>query len=115
MRPVVINVYGDKHKKGEPDQHRICFPGGEIHIERTSNDEYWAHIYINTFARHEHVNGTFTEGHLASKIGKVVGSRIDFDFDERCRARENQVVHVLGLGHNRLCCDIFTGLGNSQA
>ena len=82
MKPVVINVFGDKRKKPEPEQHRICFPGGEIHVDRTSDDEYWAHIYINTFARQKHDNGAFKETHLASKIGKVVGSRIDFDLDE---------------------------------
>lgn len=85
MKPVVIEVFGDKHNKREPEQHRICFPGGEIHIDRTSDNEYWAHIYINTACRHEHVNGDFKATHLASKIGVVVGSRIDYDYEEYVR------------------------------
>ena len=88
MKPVVIEVFGDKHTKMEPEQHRICFPGGEIHVDRTTSGEYWAHIYINTASRHEHVNGAFNETHMASKTGAVIGSRIDFDHDEYVRRAE---------------------------
>jgi len=82
MKPVIINVFGDKRKKKEPEQHRICFPGGEIHVDRTTDGEYWAHIYVNTAARHKHINGDFKDSVLASKQGTIVSSRIDFDHDE---------------------------------
>ena len=85
MKPVVIQVFGDKTKKLEPEHHRIEFPGGSISVDRTTTGEYWAHIYVNTASRHEHVNGEYGHSHLASKIGAVVGSRIDFDHEEYVR------------------------------
>ncbi len=77
MKPVVIEVFGDKHTKPEPEQHRISFPGGEISVERTSDGEYWAHIHVNT-----HYSEEPNLTHVTSKRGKIVHSRVDFDFPE---------------------------------
>lgn len=85
MKPVVIKVFGDKTKKIEPESHRIIFPGGCISVERTTTGEYWAHIALNTKDRHEYQNGDFTETHRSSKLGRIVDSRIDYDFDEYSR------------------------------
>ena len=40
-------VEGDKFTRKEPNLHVISFPGGYLELSRTSNDEYWAHIYVN--------------------------------------------------------------------
>lgn len=88
MKPVVVQVFGDKGEKLEPEEHRIHFPGGCIAVARTSDGEYWAHISVNTPAEHKHHNGDFTEGHTISKTGQVVGSRIDFDHDEYTRRHD---------------------------
>jgi len=88
MKPVVINVFGDKSKKLEPEEHRIHFPGGCISVARTTTGEYWAHISVNTPAEHEHHNGDFTEGHTISKTGRVTRSRIDFDHSEYIRRHD---------------------------
>ena len=77
MKPVVIKVFGDKSKKLEPEHHRIEFPGGSIAVDRTTDGEYWAHIAINRPERAE-----YPETHIGSKVGQVVGSRIDFDYGE---------------------------------
>lgn len=44
-----ITLKGDAKKYGaEPDTLRVRFPGGEFEIVRTSDDDYWAHIYVNS-------------------------------------------------------------------
>jgi hypothetical protein len=44
---LVFNIKGDKKSKAEPIQHTIAFPGGHIGVVRTTNNEYWAHIWVN--------------------------------------------------------------------
>lgn len=80
MKPVVIRVFGDKTKKLEPEHHRIEFPGGSISVDRTTKGEYWAHIQINRPGRAD-----YPETHIGSKIGEVVDSRIDYDYEEYAR------------------------------
>ena len=80
MKPVVIQVFGDKSKKLEPEHHRIEFPGGSIAVDRTPDGEYWAHIAINRPERAE-----YQETHIGSSTGRVVDSRIDYDYDEYAR------------------------------
>ena len=41
-----IILKGDKNNP-ESSEHNILFEGGSISICRTSNNEYWAHIYVN--------------------------------------------------------------------
>lgn len=41
-----IILKGDK-KNPESAEHNILFEGGSISVCRTSNGEYWAHIYVN--------------------------------------------------------------------
>jgi len=42
-----VLVEGNKNVRPEPSEHMIEFPGGSIAVMRTSNDEYWAHIWVN--------------------------------------------------------------------
>ena len=74
----VIELKGNPNKP-ESAEHIIIFPGGSISVCRTSNDEYWAHIEVNTS---EIIEGTIRH----SKIGTIVSSRLDYDnppFDTR--------------------------------
>ena len=80
MKPVVIQVFGEKSRKLEPEHHRIEFPGGSIAVDRTSDGEYWAHIAINRPERAE-----YHETHIGAGLGQVVDSRIDYDYDEYAR------------------------------
>ena len=43
----VFIIEGDKFKKPEPIHHTIIFPGGHIGVVRTTDNEYWANIYVN--------------------------------------------------------------------
>ena len=73
MNTKVFYVYGNKLTKREPADHRIDFPGGDIAITRTSDDEYWVHISVN---RGQVVKDA---GSYLSKPGQIVGSRIDYE------------------------------------
>ncbi len=94
MKPVVIQVFGDKSRKLEPEHHRIEFPGGYISVDRTTEGDYWAHIAVVTEIDETH------QGLADSKIGQVVTSRIDFNYDEymrRHRAGEPVIPDIPGM------------------
>jgi len=95
MKPVVIQVFGDKSKKLEPEHHRIEFPGGSIAVDRTQDGEYWAHIAINRPERAD-----YPETHIGSKIGRVVSSRIDYDYDEYTRRSKCGEPTIPSLDHD---------------
>jgi hypothetical protein len=51
-----IKSYGDavlgvelegNPKKPEPDHFRVYFPGGDVDITRTTDNEYWIHVHVN--------------------------------------------------------------------
>lgn len=65
-----VLVEGNKHKRLEPSEHIIEFPGGSIGVTRTSDDTYWAHITVN----HGQV---LEESHSNSKAGEFFDSRVD--------------------------------------
>ncbi len=79
MEPVVVQVFGDKARKLEPEHHRMEFPGGAVYVDRTADGNYWVHVSIAT--EDDLVIGT----HMGQTRGKVVGSRIDFDPAEYLR------------------------------
>lgn len=66
----VFIIKGDKHKKPEPVHHTIIFPGGHICVVRTTDNNYWAHIKVNT----EVTDDDTIEG---SKKGKILKIRMD--------------------------------------
>lgn len=71
--PKRILLLGDKHRRPEPAQHAIEFPGGAIELSRTTEGLYWAHILINRDWGLEDMSG------YRNRIGRAVGSRIDFN------------------------------------
>jgi len=67
-----VLVEGNKHARPEPSEHIIEFPGGSISVTRTSDDQYWAHIWVN--------NGQVLDDvHVLSKPGNITSGRIDRD------------------------------------
>ena len=34
-------------RKPEPDYFRVTFPGGDVDITRTTDNEYWIHVRVN--------------------------------------------------------------------
>jgi hypothetical protein len=66
----VMELKGD-HGVPESAQYIIIFPGGSIEVSRTSNDEYWVHIEINT-------GEILPETVRASKKGQIIDSRLDY-------------------------------------
>lgn len=43
-----IRLYGDPQRQIEPPSVRIAFPGGEVSVERTSTNDYWVHVRVNS-------------------------------------------------------------------
>lgn len=41
-----VKLLGDK-KKPEDIHFRVVFPGGDVDIVRTNNDDYWIHIRVD--------------------------------------------------------------------
>lgn len=41
-----IELKGDP-RNPEPDHARIAFPGGDVDVTRTTDNEYWVHISVN--------------------------------------------------------------------
>ena len=74
MNSKVFSIFGDKHKKREPSEHIMNFPGGHISIVRTSNNEYWAHIWVNQ-------GQVLSDVSYMSKSGEIVESRLDYSID----------------------------------
>lgn len=68
----IIELKGNP-KNPESAEHIIIFPGGSISVCRTSNNEYWAHMEVNT---DEVIPDTVRQ----SKPGRVVDTRIDRTF-----------------------------------
>lgn len=43
-----VVIGGDPRYGAEPTHFRVRFPGGELELCRTPDDEYWVHVYVNT-------------------------------------------------------------------
>lgn len=65
----IIELKGNP-KNPESAEHIIIFPGGSISVTRTTDNQYWAHITVNT----EKVDGA---GIVDSMKGKIEVIRID--------------------------------------
>jgi len=68
----VFIIKGDKKTKAEPIHHTIIFPGGHIGVVRTTDDNYWAHTYVNTDK-----NGHLLDTTEQSRSGKITKIRFD--------------------------------------
>lgn len=69
----LISLLGDKNLKIEDCEHIINFPGGFISVSRTSKNDYWVHVGINTELLED-------VPHLA-KIGEIDKVTACFPFD----------------------------------
>ena len=69
---------GDKSKP-EPHTGVILFPGGHVEVSRGSDNNYWAHISIK-----DHRGD-------CQKIGKIVESRIDYNYETSLKMNKNVV------------------------
>jgi hypothetical protein len=65
-----IELKGDV-KNPESAEHIIVFPGGSISVCRTSDNQYWAHISVNS---DKAINGAGTR---SSKTGVIEVIRVD--------------------------------------
>lgn len=64
-----VHLEGDPKKHREPGEVWIHFPGGSIGVSRTTDNEYWAHMTVNSAK--EVSNG------YAKEIGQATDQRID--------------------------------------
>ena len=87
MKPVIKNIYGDK-KNPEPEHHEFLFRGGNVNVQRTSNNEYWVHIEV---VRPENV---MVDAHSLSKAGRITEGRMDFAREEAGVKRIPDVEHT---------------------
>jgi hypothetical protein len=80
-----IRLYGDPRIRPEPETVRVCFPGGDVDIVRTSDGEYWVHVRVDSEqdVREE----------SAEYVGQVVDARLDI------RGKHTQDADVGDLGH----------------
>lgn len=94
MKRLTVENFGDKvqgvHLKGdrrnpEPESFRVVFPGGDVDVVRTSDDEYWVHVRVNrpedcVVEEMDRVPGRLVDGRL--DISDRHSSEVDAgDFD----------------------------------
>jgi hypothetical protein len=41
-----VTLKGDR-RHPEPESFRVKFPGGDVDVTRTTDDEYWIHVRVN--------------------------------------------------------------------
>lgn len=58
-------------KNPEPEIFRVAFPGGDVDVTRTTNNEYWVHIRVNTERD--------IVGNDDLVVGKLVDARLDIE------------------------------------
>lgn len=68
-----VILRGDR-RDPEPLHFRVRFPGGEFEITRTTDDDYWIHVYVNT------------EGREGWNAAAVLGQMTEIRFDEMAEA-----------------------------
>lgn len=56
-------------QKPEPIYFRVMFPGGDVDIVRTTDDEYWIHIHVN--------NNNSTSYDPMEPEARIVDARLD--------------------------------------
>jgi len=71
----VFKIFGNKHKKAEPEEHRFEFPGGYIGVCRTTDGEYWAHLGIWDPNKQQD-----DDMHLAGANAVIVDARLDYPY-----------------------------------
>ena len=84
MKKIVMT--GNKENLEKPESI-IEFPGGSISVCRTSNNEYWAHIEVNT----KQVLDSIRE----SKIGEI--KKIRYETEQVCQTIDIKTNHFAVL------------------
>ena len=64
-----VKLFGDRTDP-EPESFRVAFPGGDVDVVRTTDDQYWIHIRVNTPER----DMTPT---IPTVMGQIVDARLD--------------------------------------
>jgi hypothetical protein len=64
-----VKLEGDK-RRPEPIHFRVCFPGGDVDVVRTTDGQYWVHIRVD----HEQ-GGMFIKGE--DQEARIVDARLD--------------------------------------
>lgn len=64
-----VRLEGDR-RNPEPESFRVTFPGGEVDVTRTSDDDYWVHLRV-----YENEDAVLTDGERVP--GQVVDARLD--------------------------------------
>lgn len=63
-----VKLKGNR-KNPEPESFRIAFPGGDVDVVRTTDDEYWVHVRVNTPNKSD----------ADAVLGKLVDARLDIE------------------------------------
>lgn len=63
-----VRLEGNR-KKPEPIHFRVTFPGGNVDVVRTTDDQYWVHVCV-----HHRDHGAFDPD---SPEGRIVDARLD--------------------------------------
>ena len=92
MKPFIKNICGDKTKKLEPEHHEFRFPGGNVNIQRTSNNEYWVHIALNQ-------EQVLDEVPSLSAKGFFCDSRLDLKHEEYLKHGIPEIEHIENANH----------------
>jgi hypothetical protein len=61
-----VKLKGDR-RNPEPESFRVQFPGGDVDVVRTTDDEYWVHVRVN---RPDHAIED-------EPLGRIVDARLD--------------------------------------
>ena len=70
-------------KNPEPESFRVQFPGGDVDVTRTTDNEYWVHIRVNRPGNsidEEEPNGHITDARL-DIVGKHASETKVGDFE----------------------------------
>jgi len=66
----VFIIKGDK-RNPEPIHHTIIFPSGHIGVVRTTDNNYWAHTYVNTDKTNPTFNEATTQAYFEALLNPV--------------------------------------------
>ena len=66
-----VRLDGDR-RNPEPESFRVAFPGGDVDIVRTTNDEYWVHVRVNSSE-----DVTLLQDEARVIVGQLVDARLD--------------------------------------
>jgi hypothetical protein len=64
-----FELYGNPQRQVEPSEVRITFPGGDVTVARTTNNDYWVHVRVNT-----DTDDTWVAGEA---VGHITDARLD--------------------------------------